>query len=360
MVERIPIDALGAFEALRAQWDELYEADAHSQLFLSYPWLRAFLQNTPFHWSILTLREGDQLVAALPISLRGAPHYKVPIARELTYASAPFADYQGMLCRPGREDAAVAAFAQQLLALSWQRADFPDTADPRIGALVAALGSAGAKTRQSQGSPCSGIELPATFPEFLAQLSRTTRRGLVHPLNALTERLPEGRITSSDEGEVDVHIDAMLLVNKLRWGASPERMARYGALLRAAHAQGCLRVGIVWDGARPIAGNANFIDPVHKTTALYLVGHDPEYGRVSPGKALLAALIRDSIAAGYCMLDFLRGDDSYKASFTNRSSFNTHYAVARRGARALLLRAVEPAFASLRAALTRLRRQRAA
>ena len=345
---------------MRAQWDDLYAADPHSQLFVSYPWLRAFLQNTPFHWSILTLREGDHLVAALPISLRGAPHYKLPIARELTFAAAPFADYQGMLCRPGREDEAVAALAQQLLALSWQRASFPDSADPRVGTLVAALGSAGAATRETQGSPCSGIELPETFAEFLAQLSRTTRRGLVHPLNALTERLPDGRITSSDEGDVDAHIDAMLLVNKLRWGASPERMARYRALLRAAHAQGCLHVGIVWDGTRPIAGNANFTDPVHNVTALYLVGHDPEYGRVSPGKALLAVLIRESIAAGYRVLDFLRGDDSYKASFTNYSRFNAHYTVERRGARSLLLRAVEPAFASLRAALTRLRRRPAA
>ncbi len=33
------------------------------------------------------------LVAALPISIRGTPHQRLPIARELTFATDPFADY---------------------------------------------------------------------------------------------------------------------------------------------------------------------------------------------------------------------------------------------------------------------------
>jgi CelD/BcsL family acetyltransferase involved in cellulose biosynthesis len=358
-VERMRVQGLDAFDAFRAQWDRLFVADPSSHVFLSSAWLRAFLPNAPHRWSILALREGDELIAALPISLRGAPHHKLPIAHELTFASVPFADYQGMLCRLGREDDAVDAFAAMLNALSWERASFPDTADPRIGALVAKLGGA---ARSVEGSPCSAIDLPAEWPDFLARLSKPTRRGLVQPLKTIEEKLPAARFSSSTEPGADagVHIDAMLRVNQLRWGGNQTRKERYTRILRAAHEQGCLRVTILWDGERPIAGATMFRDEAHGVIALYLVGHDPEYARASPGKALLAAVIRDAIGGGSRVLDLLRGDDSYKSSFVNRTSTNTDYTVARRGARALLYRTLEPAFASLRAALTRLRPRPAA
>ena len=351
-VERIPVDDLRAFDALRPQWDALYRADPRAQVFLSFPWLRAFLPNAPHGWTILTLRERGELVAALPLSLRAAPHKRFPIARELTFASAPFADYQGMLCRPDREDA-VAAFAQIVRATRWDRAALLDVRDPRIEALVAELGGSGFATRRTQGSPCSTIDLPASWDAFMASLSKGTRRGLSQPLNALGERLPASRFTLSTGGDAERHVDAVLALNKLRWGAAPGRVARYRGILLAAHEQGCLRVGVLWDGERAIGAGAVFFDEERGYGGLYLLAHDPEYGRHSPGKVVLAALIRDACERGYRTFDFLRGDEAYKQPYATRTELN-ETSPSRAPARARSFCARQPAYASLRTKAFRL------
>ncbi len=357
-MERIPIETLGAFDAIRPEWDELRRADPHATVFLTSGWLRAFLAMSPTPWSILTLRADGVLVAALPISVRGAPHHWLPLGHVLTFASAPFADYQGMLCRPEHQDAAIEAFAQALRALPWQRADLPDVHDPRIGTLVQRLIGAGALLHELPAAPCHRIDLPPEWEAYLATLSKPTRRGTLRTAKQMAEELPLGRASFADASNLDLHIDAVLQLNALRWGTSAARYAKYRRLFRAAFAEGCLRIVALWDGERPIGAGAAFVDAERGFYGSYLVGHDPEYARFSPGKGVLANGIQDAIGGGYHAFDFMRGGEGYKSSYATGESTNAHYALRRRGARAVLLNAIEPGYAALRAALVRLRTQR--
>src|SRR5665213_1428092 len=175
-VEREIVDTLSAFDALRPEWDELRRADRNATVFLSSPWLRAFLSMTPTPWSILTLRHSGRLVGAFPISLRNAPHRQVPIAREITFASEPFADYQGILSAPQHESAVVEAFASMVHALRWDRARFPDVQDERFAAIVERLAANGAAVERAPATPCSIIDLPDDWHTYLATLSKPTRR----------------------------------------------------------------------------------------------------------------------------------------------------------------------------------------
>ncbi len=343
------------FDALRPAWDELRRSDPQATVFLSSGWLRAFLSMSPTPWSILTLREGGRLIAALPLSLRAAPHRRVPIARELTFASEPFADYQGLLCAPGHEDAAIEAFASMVRAMPWDRARFPDVQDARFAAVVDRLEADGITVERTVAPPCSIIDLPADWNTYLATLSKPTRRGTLRPLKVLAAELPEFRISDATPQDAEAHIAAMLDISAMRWGSTRARRRKYERLFRAAFAEGCLRISIMWDGAHPFAGGAAFVDAVRGTYGAYQVGHDPAYRRFSPGKAILAARIREAIEGGYRVFDFMRGDESYKSSYATREVSNVHYTLRRRGLRGSLLRLADPSYAAMRAAYARLR-----
>jgi CelD/BcsL family acetyltransferase involved in cellulose biosynthesis len=337
-----------SFDAMRPAWDALRRDDPYATIFLSSSWLRAFLDISPTPWTILALREADRLVAALPISVRGMPHARVPIARELTFATAPFADYQGLLCRPEDEDAAVARFADALFAQGWERATFPDVADPRIERLIDALRARGARVRELESTPCNVIDLPATFDEFLARLSKPTRRRTTRPLRVIFEDLPDARMTDATPADADEHIDAMLRVNALRWGTTSLRVDRFRRLFRATFDEGCLRITIIWDGERPIAGGAAFVDPERGVYGAYMVGHDPAYADLSPGRGILGGRIREAIEGGFRIFDFMRGNEEYKSSYASRQRWNRHFVLTRPGLRTAALHVAAPLYQRLR------------
>ena len=131
------------FEAERSRWEQLYRADPRGQIFLSWEWLHAYLRIAGRGWTILLVRDGETLVAALPIKVRGVPSALLPIARELAFLTEPVADYQGMLCLPGRENEVVDAFSRAIGRLHWDRATLRDLHDSRVVDVLERLRSAG-------------------------------------------------------------------------------------------------------------------------------------------------------------------------------------------------------------------------
>jgi CelD/BcsL family acetyltransferase involved in cellulose biosynthesis len=354
------IASLPAFAAEGDRWADLYRADPLSQVFLSGAWLAAYLPGVRDPWSVLVLREGDELVAALPLQLRPLPHRRLPLARELAFATDPLADYQGLLCRPGREDEALDAFAAAIEAMRWDRAAFSDVRDPRFAGLVERLAGRAA-VREEPPAACLAFDLPTDYETFLAGLSKPTRRATQRLLKSLAADHPDVRVSGPDEGgDLGAHVDAMVALNGDRFGSTSLRRDRLRALLRAAHDAGCLHVRIVWDGPRPVAGGAAFVDPVRGTFGLYLIGHDRHYDRHSPGKGIIGIMVRDAIAGGYREFDFLRGGESFKGSYADREVPNRHWRLRRAGVRNVLLDAAQPAYGAAKAAAVAALRRRSA
>ena len=187
-MQYLAITSLEQLAAHRDAWDALYRADPRAQLFLSSAWLRAHLALVPAGWTIHVLRDGDEFVAALPTATRPIPHPALPIARELRFPTDPLADYQSMLCRPGREREAIAAFVERLAAARWDRIALRHVHDPRIAELAERLARR-SDVRLRQGAPatCYQLDLPATYDEFLERLSKPTRRATKRGLKMLDE-----------------------------------------------------------------------------------------------------------------------------------------------------------------------------
>ncbi len=347
------ITTLNGFEAERERWERLYRADPLGHVFLSWAWLRAYLAQAAPGWLILVLRESNELVAALPLQLRGVPMRRVPVARELAFTSEPIADYQGLLCLPNRETDAIRAFAESIRTLPWDRAVLRDVIDPRFAQLLAHVAVGGGAVSTTGHTRCLRTTLPDTWDAYLASLGSNTRAKTARALRKLTS-LPNFRLTTPRGGDVDAQIDAVVRMNHARWGGNlRSARATFGRLFRDAHEQGCLRLIVAWDAERPIAGVASFTDDVHATYNVYQLAHEREYGQYSPGKVIAALAIRDAIESGYRVFDFLRGDEAYKASFARDVATTTHFHVRRRTARAALFDTVHPAYRALKAAAVR-------
>ena len=214
--------------------------------------------------------------------------------------------------------------------------------------------------REAEPATCLAFDLPADYATFLAGLSKPTRRATQRLLTTFAERQPGVRIADADS-DADAQIEAVVGLNAERFGSTGLRRNRLLALLRAAHQTGCLRLRVVWDGSRPVAGGAAFVDPVHGTFGLYLLGHDRRYDRYSPGKGIIGLMVRAAIEEGFRELDFLRGGDAFKSSYADRARPNRRFRVRRPSLRNALADALLPAYGAARAAaLLALRARRSA
>jgi len=348
------ITSLNGFRAERERWERLYRADAHSHVFLSWSWLYAYLSTSSPGWTIVVLRDGDELVAALPLRRSAVPSRFLPIARQITFASTPYGDYQGMLCRPESEHVALRGFERALLAMRWERASFPDVVDARFVRLLDTLRGDVAAVELTGMTRSPRVDLPPTWDEFARTLGSGTRATTTRCVPRLARDVAEFRVTTPSEGDADAHIDAIVRLRHVRWGGNlATARATYGRLYRAAYDAGCLRAIVMWDGTRPIAGSASFVDPVHGTYNLYQLSYDKAYARYSPGKGVVGLAIRDAIEHGFRVFDFLRGDEPYKSLYAPGAWTTSHHRVTRRSVRSSLFGAVNPAYRTLKGAAVR-------
>lgn len=98
----------------------------------------------------------------------------------------------------------------------------------------------------------------------------------------------------------------------------PEPFRRFNAtMMRHAAEEGALRLGLLRDGGQPIAAQIWIIAGGRATVAK--LAHDEARRRLSPGTVLTARMVRHLLDnERITVLDFGRGDDSYKASWTTR------------------------------------------
>lgn len=94
----------------------------------------------------------------------------------------------------------------------------------------------------------------------------------------------------------------------------PEPLADFNpTLMRNLAAAGLLRLGLLRDGARPVAAQLWALRSDHRHATVLKLAHDEHDRAASPGSLLTAAMLERLIAGdGITSFDFGRGDDGYK------------------------------------------------
>ena len=252
-------------------------------------------------------------------------------------------EYLGVLSEPGLEAEVVRAVAGWLVDPAtaeerWQRLELTavDAEDHCTRLLIDELRSRGLMVHQRPGPSCWRLELPPTWEEYVAGLSRHRRRLLRQIENRFLkngsaighdvthpDELPEAQAVLAD-----LHQRRLGVLGKPGCFASDRFTAFHNEVMYPLLAQG--RLGLCWaelDG-RPVV--VEYLLQGGGMAYSYQCGSDPERGHLSPGHFGNLTILRRAIAAKCQAIDFLRGDEPYKAQWQARQHETLEFRVAAR------------------------------
>jgi len=275
---------------------------------------------------VLTVLDGaDRLIGVAPWYL-DAGSWRGRVLRFLGGGEI-CSEYLTVLAAQGREGVVAAALTDWLTAArgpdAWDLLELTAVGgeDTAMAMLAQRLEAGGNRVHRRAGPSCWRIELPQSWDEYLATLSKQHRnrlrkaerrllaggRAVVHRVQK-PEDLPRG-----EQILIDLH--------QARWRALGQpgcfSSERYTAFHSDAVAELLARGQLIlfWielDG-KPFV--AEYMIAAGDTVYHYQCGLDAGRLADSPGRLGTIVALRSAIEGGYRILDLLRGDESYKAHF---------------------------------------------
>ncbi|MEM1438696.1 MAG: GNAT family N-acetyltransferase [Pseudomonadota bacterium] len=318
---------------IELDWDELYRTDPHAHVYLSSDFLFSVAVRVPGKFRIITAWSDDhRLIGLLPLMVTTQWD---PSARRLNNVLDMLghvfdADYTGVLCDPAFEAPICRAFATEVSQMDFGRIilNYFSATESRLDAFTGAFDATVFETQanehrinegQTNNLICPYVDLPGSFPEYLAGLSANSRQKLRRLLRQL-DSTPGLTIKKSrpETYTQDVTILAKLWYQKHVEKKGKKRAARLADMFKEVVmlglANGMVYLAILRRDGQPIAAQANFIDHVKQEALFHVAGRDESVRDLSAGLMLQAHCIRWAIAAGLKRFDFTIGDEPYKYS----------------------------------------------
>jgi CelD/BcsL family acetyltransferase involved in cellulose biosynthesis len=318
-------DASG-FLAVRDQWN-LLGSSAIETIFLTHAWLQSWLEqmapDAQLH--VLTAWDAERLVAALP--LVGRPEVSGGRRWSIMGTGTLTPNHLDLIAEPEFAEEALREFVRMLLQESdhWDAVEFDkmprDTAT--AAALQSAFGDAGFATHSEVSAIAPYCELPSTYAEYLASRKKRVRKKMRHTVREFGEKPNATLKVAETEAEALEGLAELIRLHQSRWtgkgypGAfADRRVVRFHeSIVRAAFAEGWLRMYTLHDGDEPVAVSYDF--RVHGVVQAYLSSFDERWWGWSPGVLVRAYIVEHSIEEGAKRFDFLEGTESYKADWCN-------------------------------------------
>jgi CelD/BcsL family acetyltransferase involved in cellulose biosynthesis len=321
-------DAAG-FAALETEWDALV-ARAGDQLFYRHAFIRIWLDNfgPRARLRVLLAREGDKLVAALPLIEERGSLYGVPV-RQLAAAANPHSCRFDLVAEDP-EAAAQMFFGHLRADRSWDVLRLIDVPEGGNGwALLRAAQGAGFATGTWQSLASPFIPLPATNEELQNRLDRKFKANLRRRRKKLEEK---GKVTFEriDGGpELARALEEGFLLESSGWkGERGTAIAQdaatrgfYTELARTMSYKGQLALYFLRLDGRPIAFHFGLVDGPRYL--LLKPGYDESLRECSPGQLLMEQVVEDCIARKLTEFDFLGPDMTWKRDWTDQVRVHT-------------------------------------
>jgi CelD/BcsL family acetyltransferase involved in cellulose biosynthesis len=253
-------------------------------------------------------------------------------------------DYQDILCRADLQDEVAAALATWLMSDSptvsewlsqenerrWDLLQLTgvDAQDSVVRRLAEELAARGAPLHVRPGATCWRIELPETWDEYLAGLSKghrkqvrqferrmfDTGRAVWHTAVSPADLVWGWKILT------DLHQRRRQSLGQPGRFGSPRFAAFHREVADRLLLTGMLRLHWLEIDSRPVAAEYHLAGPKVSLDAnerpiafAYQSGVEPEALADEPGRLATIASIRGAMADGFGGLDLLRGDEAYKA-----------------------------------------------
>ncbi len=277
--------------------------------------------------------DGDRLVGVAPWYLDcGGPRGRV---LRMLGSGEVCSDYLSVLCQPGREHRVTQAMAEYLTGVAdaedrdcprWDLLELAgiDAEDPAAGLLIRHLADQGATVHRRAGPNCWRLELPSTWDEYLATLSKSHRKQLRRLQRDL---LDTGRavLHTVERAEdlpqavhllIDLHQQRRRALGEPGCFASPRFTDFHRDVIPKLLSAGQLQLHWLELDGEPAAVEYQLAGG--GVLYAYQSGVDPHVLKQEPGRVITVAILQRAIAQGYRAIDFLRGDEPYKSHFRAR------------------------------------------
>jgi len=314
------------FFGLREDWDRALQGCTRPDLFLTFEWFLSWWENLSKGYALNLILLTDEATGSLGIAplMRRGDVLSFLAGHEVT-------DYCDFLFPRGREG----EFLKALLAHAAQ----PSTsgiscmelinlspASPTLS-LVSELAPAfGFRWRQEKSEETLLLKLPASYPEYTAGLGRKCRHELRRKVRR-AEALPQARVErASRPKEVGPAMEAFIALHregnpeKGRFWEKPGMPGFFRDVASRLAEQGLIELLSLYAGGEAGPAASLITARYGKTVYFYNVAYAQAYAAASPGYYLFDLAIRQAIAEGRELADFLRGREKYKLDFGARSS----------------------------------------
>lgn len=314
---------------LKDNWDKVYDADPHSQHFLSWVWISRWLDRTLFRWFILAARpsEGADYVAFFPLLIQTNKGKDGVYRDEFGMGVGGFADYAGFICDPAYEDEVIPLFAQHILSRRWTKFEFHrvHASEHRINLFLKQFPRSKFIVEKlppfvtemaSDNRLYPYLELPGSFDDYLAMLGSNRRADARRVLRRL-EGSSDLRITHTSAETFERDLNILLSMWEKTWaedkGAKMRQiLINFWNMLTASFQTGNLFLPVLWRGETPLGALGTILDERKRWLLFLIAGRDHSVTDFKPGLALHLHSIRWAIENGYKIYDFLTGNEVYK------------------------------------------------
>jgi CelD/BcsL family acetyltransferase involved in cellulose biosynthesis len=246
-------------------------------------------------------------------------------------------DHSSLICAPARTESVAGAIAtaaaEQFEDWDALELDSVDSDDTAISALVAQFQDAGCLVSESVGDSYWAVDIPGTWDEYLAGISKSHRK----QLRQLERRVLDGdritwnRVHTNDDLKnawnvlVDLHQRRRQSLGEPGCFASRAFHDFHQEVAERLLQKGQLRVS--WLELDGIPAAAEYHVAGGTTTYAYQGGVDPDRLSEEPGRLSTILCMQQAIAEQHTRFDFLRGDEPYKAHWRATPHATCNYRV---------------------------------
>ena len=328
------------FAALRPEWNDLVHRNCCDTLFLTWEWQSTWWKHLgEGDLVLLGFRADDddgRLVGIAPLYFARDQADRV-VVHEV--GCRDVSDYLDLIIERGQEDAVYGALLDYLEreAPAW---DLVDLCNIPQGSLTFVRLRELAEARSYQTlveieDVCPLIDLPSTWDEYLAMLSKKQRHEVRRKLRKAEAEAdtrffvvgPEHDLQAEMETFIDLHQKSTPEKDQFM---DPQMQGFFFEVAQVLQQQGWLQLSFVeMDGVQAASLlNFNYGGDI----LVYNSGYDPaQFRHLSPGIIVTTRSIEQAIALGRNRFDFLRGDEVYKYRFGARDTEIRRLLIARPG-----------------------------
>lgn len=349
---------LAELERIRAPWGNLVAKVPELGIFVTPEWLfswwRAYGANRQLCVLLLTDPHAG-VVGIIPLYYERRKMPALPELRVLRMMGDGSGDSDDLdfIVKPGYAALVVQAFLSWLRQAAWDVCEFDClSSKSEVARLLAdGLGVMGWEQKTSH-RPCTIVTLPDTWEQYLKQLTAKERGKVGNRLRRLQAHHEVCFRRCERPDELPAFLETLYSLHKKRWEAKgesgnftlPERRHFYQEMTRSLLGRGWLDLWQMEMDGVPVAAQIGM--RYGKCFSSLQEGFDPAFATDSVGYVLRSHVLRESIAAGLRIYDFLGGDQEAKQRwgadvasyvdihFARPRSFGALYLASRRAYRA--------------------------